>query len=315
MVYIFFLRLYKYPIPGQPKPTNPILLLTDQFSLQIDTIVLPSILEVSTIQDTSGNLVPNSNIIQYIPQSRLVAAYLNSALSKLIARTSSINQSNLGNKDQRSGISTRLQQVGIYLNPYFLDKLTWIIAVKVRENPKYIDIFSDFVIYFSCKNIKLQFIGSGKVDIPTTIDQNFYNITRQFLDFQDNCFVSDLLDLDHVFIDLGKQTTAIFTTLPGDDYKGVVETYLYRNCYLQATIDNRLEQLSDYYLLYYDHAIEPNQVDSRRYLLGDYKIDYQSPNDEREDVPFSQSDYNWQECLVVYRVPLFNRHQRSRSHH
>jgi hypothetical protein len=197
-IYIFFPRLYK-DAPRQSKPLDLTLLSGDQFGLWTDAVLLPAIKEATSILDANGQLVPDSNILQHLPQSRRAAAYLTSAPTELAARYSS-------NKDDTT--HPRRQVVGHYLAPSTIQRLADIITRKVQEHPECEPIFSDFVFYFACKNTKLQFMASS------ADGQSLPAMSSRFLDHWERCFDDQFLDPTRVFVDLGKQVTATHTALP-----------------------------------------------------------------------------------------------------
>ncbi|KAL2173325.1 uncharacterized protein P884DRAFT_273371 [Thermothelomyces heterothallicus CBS 202.75] len=136
---------------------------------------------------------------------RQAVAYLTSAPTEQAARFSSSDN-----------INPRRQIVGHYLSAHTTQRLTDIIS----------QLFGDFVFYFAYKNTKLQFMGSRTPDGGTPYDSSFLSVSQKFLEHWERCFDDNFLDPTRVFVDLGKQT------------------FLYRNCCLQAAVDDREQWLA-----------------------------------------------------------------------
>jgi hypothetical protein len=252
IVHIFFPRLYK-DAHRQSKPLELTLLSGDQYSLWVDAVVLPAIADACSVKDENGNLVPDANVLQHLPPSRQAAAYNTSAPTEHAARTS---------KQSTESTTSRRQMVTTLIGASTTQRLTDFIRKRIEDNPE-CQIFRDFVLYFNCKNTKLQFMASDNLDHSSPPSGALPRVGQQFLESWAKCLDDETLDPTRVFIDLGKQVTATPSALPYDSGSKPASTFLYRKCCLQAAVDDREEWLAQQIPQAEDHQASPTPPSPR----------------------------------------------------
>ncbi|KAK4441882.1 hypothetical protein QBC34DRAFT_314276, partial [Podospora aff. communis PSN243] len=208
-------------------------------------------------------MVPDSNVLQHFPPSRRAASHLTNAPGE---RGTTCGGGIAGDLplDPEDGPTAgqKRQLVGFPLGAHQLAKLDAALRLKVEENIEY-GRFSDFTIYLGCKNTKLQFMSSVEADASGSGAAGFKVVADRFREQWDKCFDAQLLPGDKVFVDVGKQTTAVDTGLPYDEGRGVAETFLYRNCCLEAVVHARERWLDSHVTAHEDDDDEPREDDPR----------------------------------------------------
>jgi len=263
-VYFVFPRLYRHPAQADQRPgrgrarqatgqdkLEQTLLSRDQYYLWYDAVLLPAIFDAVKVYNSTGQLVTDSNIIQHLPRSRLAASQIATARAESLQSGFSAPEgqevdpemapTNGSRKGDNEADPKGRQMISHVLDRKHLGRLTEALRERIRTNPECQPLFDDFVIYFACKNIKVDFMASGSADQPYDVGLNLMAMAETFFTRWVSHIDMEHTIADQVFVDLAKQVTAADTALPYDQLPDgfKAETFLWRNCCLDSIAASR----------------------------------------------------------------------------
>src|SRR5690606_11804173 len=110
MIYVFFPWLYRYEttLSEKKNPLERVLISKEHMLLWYDKVLLPSIWLATRIRDPDGNLVPNTNLLQHIPQSYEAAKGLTHAPAEAVycnPRSAEVERNHLYNPSETVQLS------------------------------------------------------------------------------------------------------------------------------------------------------------------------------------------------------------------
>lgn len=188
-VYFVFPRLYHHPRADQPRrgqarhPTNReklerTLLSKDQYSLWYDAALMPAIYNAVKVYNSTGQLVTDSNIMQHLPRSRAAASQM--AMAPAESFQSGSFKPDRGVDSAADSPHKGRQMISFVLEHKHLERLTEALRERIRSSPE-CQVFNDFVLYFACKNIKVDFMASSAANDQLRLGLNLITIATTFL--------------------------------------------------------------------------------------------------------------------------------------
>lgn len=166
---------------------------------------------------------------------------------RVVGREHSTMEQEGRNVDPNATNAKQRQYVTFPLSGNILTCLTRELRSRVSHDSNLDAFFGDFVLYAACKNTKLEFMPYANRNLTCAPSACFTTTATRFLSRWESHFDAEHIDPERVFVDVGKQTTAVDTSLcyeaqPRKDFQP--ETFLYRTCCLASIYQRRLDWLS-----------------------------------------------------------------------